>query len=284
MKLFNFARDPDPVIESWRQLVPTIVTLLAMLSGFLSILVTFEGIRTSNLHLFRLSAQLIMLALILDGLDGNLARLLKGSSEFGAELDTYVDLTAFGIAPAILIFAVTLQSKDEVLRVLLPSAVALSGVCRLARFKVKDPLRGQGGYAGLPITANASWVALFVFISQTPPYDRFSLDQGKVATLFLVGILIFIVLQVSNLRYPKPSKKAAIFIPTAILVMLLFCPVKSFSVRVAVVLLAMGALYIFIGPLFVKGMAVHKARMEAKKPSALNGGGEPVNNDDGIED
>jgi CDP-diacylglycerol--serine O-phosphatidyltransferase len=281
--MLGFARDPDPVLVSWRQFVPTIITLMAMLSGFLSILVTFEGIRTSNPHLFRLSAQLILLALILDGLDGNVARMLKGSSEFGAELDTYVDLTAFGIAPAILIFAVTLQSKDEVFRVLLPSAVAVSGVCRLARFKVKDPLRGQGGYAGLPITANASWVALFVFISQTPPYDRFSLNEGKVATLFLVGILIFIVLQVSNLRYPKPSKKAAIFIPTAILVALLFCPVKTLSVRVAIVLLAMGVAYIVLGPLFVKGMAVHKARMDAKKNGGSHGS-EPAGNDDGSED
>ncbi|MDD4872202.1 MAG: CDP-alcohol phosphatidyltransferase family protein [Kiritimatiellae bacterium] len=283
MKWLGFPKDPDPVLVSWRQVVPTIVTLLAMLSGFLSILVTFEGIRGSNPHLFRLSAQLIMLAMILDGLDGNMARMLKGSSEFGAELDTYVDLTAFGIAPAILIFAVTLQSKDEVIRVLLPSAVAVSGVCRLARFKVKDPLRGQAGYAGLPITANAAWVALFVFISQTPPYDRFSLDQGKVATLFLIGILVFTVLQVTNLRYPKPSKKAAIFVPTAILVGLLFCKVRVLSVRVAIVLLVLAVVYIVIGPLFVKGMTAHKARMDAKKNGSLNNNGSNpiIDNGDG---
>ena len=101
--------------------------------------------------------------------------------------------------------------------------------------------------------------------------------------MFLVGILIFIVLQVSNLRYPKPSKKAAIFIPSAILVMLLFCPVKTFSVRVAIVLLVMGAAYIFLGPLFVKGLAVHKARMEKKKNGSLNGAGS-VDSDDGIDD
>ena len=59
-----------------------------------------------------------------------------------------------GIAPAILIFAVVLQAEDPILRVLLPSAVAVSGMVRLARFKAKDPLRGQAGYAGLPITAD----------------------------------------------------------------------------------------------------------------------------------
>jgi len=249
---------------NWRQVVPTAITLAAMLAGFLSILLTFEGMRMNHPNLYRLAAWLIMLAMILDGLDGNMARLLKGSSDFGAELDTYVDLTAFGIAPAILIFAVTLQTKDPIWRVLLPSAVALSGVVRLARFKVKDPLRGQAGYAGLPITANAGWVALLVFISQTPPYDRFSLNQGPVAALFLVGIFVFIVLQVTNLRYPKPSKKLAVFIPCVVLVALLWYLSHRPAVRVAVAMIILGIVYTGIGPLFVKGMVAHKARREAK--------------------
>ena len=256
---------------TWRQTVPTLVTLAAMLAGFLSILVTFEGMHMNRPDLYSRAAQLIMIAMLLDGLDGNLARLLQGSSEFGAELDTYVDLTAFGIAPAILIFAVTLQHKDPLWRVLLPSAVALSGVVRLARFKVKDPLRGQGGYAGLPITANAAWVALFVFISQTPPQgstqDLFSLTQGWFAMLFLVGIFVFIVLQVTSLRYPKPTKKTVLFIPCVILVVLLLCLGQHMAVRVAVAMIVMGMVYVGIGPLFVKGMAAHKAKKEAHIPN-----------------
>lgn len=249
----------------WRQAVPTSVTIVAMLSGFLSILVTMEGMRTGEPYpYYRWAAQLIMLAMILDGIDGNVARALRGQSEFGGELDTYVDMTAFGIAPAILIFAVTLKGSP-LWRIVLPSAVALSGVVRLARFKVKDPLRGQGGYAGLPITGNAGWVALFVFISQTPPLERFSLNEGWVATLFLLGIVTFIILQVSNLRYPKPTKKAGLFIPCIILVGLLFVPMQKFSVRVAVVILMLGLAYCVCGPLFVKGVAVHKARREAAR-------------------
>jgi len=249
---------------NWRQVVPTLITLAAMLSGFLSILITFEGMRTEHTELYRFAAKLIMLAMILDGIDGNLARFLKGQSEFGAELDTYVDMTAFGIAPAILIFAVTLQSKETIWRILLPSAVALSGVVRLARFKIKDPLRGQAGYAGLPITANAGWISMFVFISQTPPRDQFSLNQGWVAILFLTGIAIFIILQVTNLRYPKPTKKMVLFIPCVILVGMLFVPFEQWSVRAAVVMLVLGVIYILVGPLFVKGIEVHKARKERR--------------------
>jgi len=253
-----------------RQIVPTSVTLAAMLSGFLSILVTVEGMRVdAPAHpYYRWAALLIMLAMVLDGLDGNLARWLKGTSEFGAELDTYVDMTAFGIAPAILIFAVTLHS-EPIWRVVLPSAVALSGVVRLARFKVRDPLRGQGGYAGLPITVNAGWVAMFIYISQTKPIETFSLNHGPVAALFLVGVFCFVVLQVTNLRYPKPTKNPALYALCVALVVVLIAlafskGLQRWSTVVALIMIALGVSYIVFGPLFVKGIAAHRARMEAR--------------------
>lgn len=266
---------------NWRQIVPSLITLGAMLAGFLSILSvvwgfhsgSIEAVHEMNRHYLN-AARLIMLAMILDGIDGNLARWLKGTSEFGAELDTYVDMTAFGIAPAILIFAVTLSPETPpLLRLLLPSAVALSGVVRLARFKVADPLRGQGGYGGLPITANAGWVALFVFISQVPPTgdtisaDLFSLQSGWFSAVFLTGILVFICLQVSNVRYPKPTKKAAIFIPSAILVFLFVFLPKRYSIWMAVALLLLGLVYAILGPMFVKGAELHQAHRERKRES-----------------
>lgn len=256
--------------------MPVVVTLAAMLSGFLAILVTIGGMTSDDgrqffgQHPFLWAAKLIMLAMILDGIDGNLARWLKGSSAFGAELDTYVDLTAFGLAPAILIFAVTFQTKDEVIRVLLPSAVALSGVVRLARFKVKDPLRGQGGYAGLPITANGAWVAVFVLLSQVAP-NRFALHHGWVATVFLLGIILFITLQVTKVRYPKPTKNVFLFIPCILLVIGLFVPNNSIAAGSAVTILVLGLIYIFIGPFFVKGVEARRARMEAQLNGTANG-------------
>ena len=275
-----------------RQIIPTTVTLLAMLAGFLSILVAVEAIRISSgteiiehtYFNFRNAALLIMLSMILDGLDGNLARWLKGESEFGAELDTYVDMTAFGIAPAVLIFAVALQQKDPMWRLVLPAAVCVSGVVRLARFKINDPERGQGGYAGLPITVNAGWVAMFVFISQSPPVrGGFSLDQGWVAALFLMGIVTFILLQVSNVRYPKPTKNVLLYSVCVVLVAALLVLSQSkdltqWAVRLATVMIALGAGYILIGPLFVKGVQAHKAWKEMRndrngtdKPDTPNG-------------
>lgn len=251
------------MILKWRQIIPSLVTIMAMLAGFLSILLTIEGMRLGRSDLYLRAAQMIMLAMILDGVDGNLARWLKGSSDFGAELDTYVDLTAFGISPAVLIFAVTLQGT-QVWRVILPATVALSGMVRLARFKAKDPLRGQGGYAGLPITANAGWVALFVLISESPPLNIFSLNHGRVAVLFLVGVITFAVLQITNFRYPKPTKRPVLFMPCVILVGLLFVPIYNIPVWAAVITLVLGTAYAMLGPLFVKGVEVHKARKDAR--------------------
>ncbi|MEI6147624.1 MAG: CDP-alcohol phosphatidyltransferase family protein [bacterium] len=245
---------------TWRQLIPITITLLAMLCGFFSILVTLESMgedleKAGDMH--RWAALLIMLSMILDGIDGNIARRLKGCTEIGAELDTYVDMTAFGIAPAILIYAVMLtgsvpqDSSRALWRVVMTSAVVLSGVVRLARFKAGDPHRGQMGYTGLPITACAGWVAMLVFISQSKPFNTFSLSQGPVATLFLAGVLTFIFLQVSNVRYPKPTKHPALFIPMIIMVCILFIPSKI-AVYAAAFMVIMVLSYIVFGPLYMR--------------------------------
>lgn len=261
-------------ILNWRQLIPISITLMAMLCGFFSILVTMEsrGLPLGEGGVYhRWAALLIMLAMILDGLDGNVARKLKGCSEMGAELDTYVDMTAFGIAPAVLIYTVMLAGHDAnsgartFWRVAMTAAVVLSGVVRLARFKARDPHRGQMGYTGLPITACAGWVAMLVFVSQSKPFERFSLSQGPVALLFLAGVLSFIILQVSNVRYPKPTKHPALFIPMVVMVCILFIPGKI-PVYAAAFMVIMVLSYIMLGPLYMR-RALRQQSMQENEPS-----------------
>ncbi len=194
----------------WRTAIPCLSTIIAWVAGFMSILMTIQGMVTGQPEFFRWGAILVLLALVFDGLDGNLARLLKGKSDFGAELDTFVDLTAFGVAPAVLIHAVTLQDMALGWRVLLPIYVGLSGAFRLARFKVIDPSRGMGGYTGLPITVNAIWVSLFVLVMIIPPARGLT---GYYQYFFLFGVLVLSSLQVSLVHYPALSKKAVYFIP-----------------------------------------------------------------------
>ena len=225
---------------TWRQVIPTTFTLMAMLAGVSSILIAREG-------QFELAAQLIMLAMLLDGLDGNLARMLKGATEFGGELDTYVDLTAFGLAPAILFYSIALQGH-QMWRVLVTAAIVLSGVIRLARFKVVDPERGQKGYTGLPITANAAWVAMLVYLSERGLFGESAIAEGPFAAIFLGGVLLFIALQISNYRYPKPTKYVVTFLPCVVLVLMFAFGGPRLAIPAAFITIALGLGYILLGP------------------------------------
>src|SRR4029079_3107115 len=80
-----------------RTLVPNLITLLALCAGLTAIRVAFEG----NLEL---ALAAIVFAALLDGIDGRVARMLKGTSRFGAELDSLADFVNFGVAPALILY------------------------------------------------------------------------------------------------------------------------------------------------------------------------------------
>ncbi len=244
---------------SWRRIVPSLVTLSALFFGFAAILATLESMRLGLPHLLARSAQYIMLALILDGLDGNLARWLKGTTDFGAELDTFVDFTAFGAAPAVLIYAMMLQGGSPFWRVALPALIVFSGALRLSKFRLKDPLRGQGGFIGLPITVNSSWIALSAFAALVLRPEDPILVTGLTAFAFQLPILIMIALQLSNLRYPKPSNKPRYFAP-AVLAVLLLWMLSEISAAWIALLLALGCLgYVLSGPTIHKRSGARRA-------------------------
>lgn len=230
----------------WRRVIPNLFTVLALLAGVFSIVVILDA----RCERFEVAAHLIMLAMIFDGLDGNLARLFRTTSELGGEMDTFVDIIAFGLAPAILFYQVALP-HHPVWRAFITGAIVLSGVFRLARFKVTNPDHGQKGYWGLPITANAGWIALFVFLS----YHRLgavSAGAGPSGLLFVVGVVVLISLQVSNVRYSKPTKNPALFVPCVLLVLLFSMRFPYVTVPAAVILLVIGFCYVVLGPLFGK--------------------------------
>ncbi len=118
-----------------RFLVPNIVTLLALCSGVTAIRLGIEG-------RFELAVACVILATILDALDGRIARALKGSSKFGAELDSLADFVNFGVAPGLLIYMWSLSALKN-LGWIVALALAMCCALRLARFNValEDPDR-----------------------------------------------------------------------------------------------------------------------------------------------
>ncbi len=113
-----------------RKLIPNLITVLAICAGLTGIRLAYEG-------RFELSVGMVLLAAFLDGIDGRIARLIKGETRFGAEMDSLADIVNFGVAPAFVLYAYVLRDVKTLGWV---AAVAYVIACalRLARFNVMN--------------------------------------------------------------------------------------------------------------------------------------------------
>lgn len=144
-----------------RLLIPNLITLLALCAGLSAIRMAFEG-RTD------IAVYLILLGAILDSMDGRIARMLKGTSKFGAELDSLADFVSFGAVPALVIYLWGMNAAGPIgwIAVLV---FAICGALRLARFNVQidDPNKPAwmaNYFTGVPIPAGAILVMLPVYL------------------------------------------------------------------------------------------------------------------------
>lgn len=160
------------------------------------------------------AAMLIFAAIILDGLDGPIARLAKQTSEFGAQLDSLADAISFGVAPAFLML-----KFSQVLHPRLLWGIAvlymLCAVLRLARYNVtKNDPQLKGSFSGLPSPAAAGTIASLVIIGPgllegTRPQASVAVrDSGDFlldVTTYSLPVIMLIVacLMVSRVRYPR---------------------------------------------------------------------------------
>lgn len=151
------------------RLLPNLMTVSALCAGVTAIRFAVEG------H-FKLAVALILLAAILDGLDGRLARLLRSESQIGAELDSLCDFVNFGVAPGFIIWLWALQDMKAAgwIAVLVYVVACLM---RLARFNLGnraiDKTAEQTGFQGVPSPAGAMLVFLPMFLAftlQTEPF------------------------------------------------------------------------------------------------------------------
>jgi CDP-diacylglycerol--serine O-phosphatidyltransferase len=144
-----------------RMLVPNVITLLALCAGLTAIRMAFE-------QRLELALYAIVFAAILDGIDGRLARMLKGTSRFGAELDSLADFVNFGVAPALILYFWQLHDLRSV-GWIAALIFAICGALRLARFNVmaEDPNRPAWAgnfFVGMPAPAGAITVLLPIYV------------------------------------------------------------------------------------------------------------------------
>ena len=144
-----------------RTLVPNVITLLALCAGLAAIRVAVEG-------RFELALAAIVFAAVLDGLDGRIARMIKGASRFGAELDSLVDFVNFGVAPGLILYFWGLQELGN-LGWIAAMVFAICAGLRLARFNVaiddpNRPIWAGNFFTGVPAPAGAITVLLPMYI------------------------------------------------------------------------------------------------------------------------
>jgi CDP-diacylglycerol---serine O-phosphatidyltransferase len=187
-----------------RYLLPNLITLLALCSGITAIRLAIE-------NRYELAVAGIILAIVLDAVDGRLARYLKGTSRFGAELDSLADFVNFGVAPAIMLYLWSLngiKTMGWVICLMLAIACAL----RLARFNValddpNKPAWTAAYFTGTPAPAGA-------LMAMAPFYLGFLgfIDEGHTHVRTIAAFTVLIaILMVS--RVPTFSGKTITRIP-----------------------------------------------------------------------
>jgi CDP-diacylglycerol--serine O-phosphatidyltransferase len=180
--------DGDPRRIPFRAMIPNAITALALCMGLTGVSLAIGGQWEKALGA-------IILAGVLDGLDGRIARLLRAQSRFGAELDSLSDNIAFGTAPALILFLWSLKMAPRFGWI---AALSLAVCCalRLARFNARldaaeQPHKSAGFNTGVPAPAGAGLAFIPVYLWLISGDDRFRDWPGVMAwTLFIAALMI----------------------------------------------------------------------------------------------
>lgn len=229
--------------------LPHLFTLLNLTCGIYSIILTAQ-------QEFALAALLIGGALVADGLDGRIARLVRVDGEFGKELDSLADVVAFGAAPAILAYETALHHLGPI-GLALTALFPVCGALRLARFNI---IKTSGFFRGLPITVAGTLVAAMVFYYQ---------DTRFIGTLLLpAAMLILAFLMVSTIPYPDFKKVRGRLSPTRFIVPMVVA-VAALVRQPASVLVVPLITYALLGPYLYM---IEKAVRKVAESRAADGG------------
>jgi CDP-diacylglycerol--serine O-phosphatidyltransferase len=189
------AADPSPRKRRFRRgiaILPSLFTTGNLFLGFWAIVRTLHG-------QYHEAAPLIGWAILLDLLDGRIARMTGTASEFGGELDSLADVISFGVAPALLAYSWGFGSVPRV-GWLAAFLFVVCGALRLARFNVQKHAVDGRYFVGLPIPAAAAQVAAWVHFHSQPLAGR---AQSMPALALLVTLSF---LMVSTFRYHSFKK------------------------------------------------------------------------------
>lgn len=215
-----------------RYAVPNAVTVGNMFCGFIAIMYASSD---------RLEKAVIaiLLAILLDGLDGRVARRLNATSKFGVEFDSFSDVVSFGLAPAVMMYHWAFQKSADEVGVAITFLYALCAASRLARFNISA--ENLKSFSGLPTPGAAAFVASIIY---TAPYQH---DSYGFVVLGSVAMVVIAYLMVSTIEFMsiKQAKLSGLRLKGRILIGLLIALVwKSPSLG----LLVLSSIYAGSGP------------------------------------
>ena len=174
----------------FRHILPNMVTSGNLLCGLFSLILTLHGRYVP-------AAWLVFFAVIFDGFDGKVARMLGGGTQFGLEFDSLADLVSFGVAPSILLYQVSIRSL-HIMGAVIASFFALCVALRLARFNV---VHVPGPFQGLPCPAGGLFVSSFVIAGVNLP------AWVMAGVMAFTGFLMISSIPYANMK--KLTKKTA---------------------------------------------------------------------------
>jgi CDP-diacylglycerol---serine O-phosphatidyltransferase len=167
--------------------IPNLLTFGNLFCGFLAISYIINGdLRNAPI--------LIFIAIMLDAIDGRMARILGVSNELGKELDSLADIVSFGVAPALMV-ANTYLSDFGMAGNLAAGLFPLFGAYRLARFNISDFTQSLRFFKGIPITFAGGIVTFLVLFAKTIPLG-----------IFLILFYLLAILMVSRIKIPSFKK------------------------------------------------------------------------------
>lgn len=168
-------------------LLPSLLTVGNIFSGFLSMVLTFDGRYTE-------AALAIFVAMVMDILDGKVARLTKTTTLFGKEFDSLADVVSFGVAPGLLLYSYAFKDLGRI-GWLAAFLFVICGALRLARFNVMTLSQDRRYFIGLPIPGAAGGVASWVLLLGEREFTRWELMVVALATYLLAFLMV------SSVRY-----------------------------------------------------------------------------------
>lgn len=234
-------------------ILPNLFTTASLFAGFFAIVQAING------H-FESAPIAVFIAMVLDGLDGRVARWTHTESDFGVQYDSLSDMVSFGLAPALVMYEWALSGFGK-LGWLAAFIYAACAALRLARFNTQVSTDRRQSFQGLPSPSAAAVVAGFVWLLQAyGPMGRALEWVGLIITVLAAAAMV------SNIRYHSFKQidlKGRVPFMAVLAVVLLFVLISLDPPRV---LFAMFLGYALSGPVIAIARRVHRARQASDDP------------------